>query len=186
MMLRKFGRIDAPVELVKEHFLDLASWPEWMPTIKSARVLETSSDRLVAEFRQHSMGRVSTLQMEFLIRPSGYLERQLAGRLRRWDAEWKFSPPPEGSGTVVSMRLDVEVGGLGSLAPKRMVYRAIGRIFDQIIVNVQQRLSRRLAARDAERAAGGEAEELRVRIFTAGEEIEIEIGDRRFVAHATN
>ena len=53
MIIRKFGRVEAPVDTVKGVFLDLAAWPEWMPSVRSARVLESTPDRLLAEVRQH-------------------------------------------------------------------------------------------------------------------------------------
>lgn len=181
-MLRKFARVDAPPELVKEHYLDVASWPEWVPTIKSARVLEVSPERRVAEFRRLSMGRWSTQTMEFLVHPHGYRERQVMGQMRQWDADWEFRPLPQESGTVVSMRLDVEMKGFASLAPKRAVYRYIGRVFDQMAARTEARLRRRSEA--GAEAVGSEAEEeLRVRIYLAGDEVEVEIGERRFVGH---
>lgn len=184
-MLRKLARVDAPPALVREHYLDLAAWPEWVPTIESVRVLEVSPERRVAEFRRLSMGRRSTQTMEFLLRPQGYRERQLEGQMARWEADWEFRPLPEGDGTVVAMRLDVEMKGLASLAPKRTVYRYIGRAFDRMAANTERRLRARLEAAGGA-AANRREEELTVRVYQTGDEVEIEIGGRRFVGHAVD
>ncbi|MCP4202724.1 MAG: hypothetical protein GY769_12415 [bacterium] len=185
-MIRKFGTVDAPVEVVRGLFANLESWPQWMPAVREVRVLERSETRALAEIDRTHGRRIHTTTFEFLFNPNGQRERQVAGIARKWESDWRFQVGPQDTGTLVSCRLELNMGLIGLLAPSRMIQRWIDRTFEKTLrgIREQARLSESEAA--LESGAPGEFHMPGIQVFATPTELEIWIGDRKYVAHAAD
>lgn len=182
-MIRKFGTVDAPVEVVRRLFSDIEAWPQWMPTVRDVRVVERSDTRTVAEIDRIHRRRVQTTTFEFLFSPNGQVERQVAGMAKKWESSWRFQAGPQGIGTLVSCRLDLNMGLIGLFAPSKLIQRWIDRTFAKTLLGVRDQA--RLAG---SKTAAGEIEQpleriSRIEVFATATELEIWIGDRKYVAH---
>ena len=184
-MIRKFGTVDAPVETVRALFADLDSWPQWMPTVRDVRVRERSANRAVAEIDRVPGRRVQTTTFEFLFNPNGHLERQLAGKAKKWESDWRFQVGPQNTGTLVSCRLELDMGFIGLLAPARMIQRWIDQTFEKTLRGARDQVH--LAAAKSTVTHGAPAAAVAtIRVFATPTELEIWIGDRKYVAHAAD
>ncbi len=183
-MIRKYARLDAKPFTVREIFRDVERWPSWMPGLASLRVLEHSAERWLVETRERQMGRLTTRRLEIAITPEGYTETQLAGPIRRWKTIWRFSEPPTGGGTVVSTQVEIELGLLRFLISKGRVQRMIDRLYEQIIDRAEAR-ARRLEARRMPTVWGVQpGQKLSIRVYETPAELEVWLGERRFVVPA--
>jgi len=182
-MIRKFGSLEASPEVARRTLLDLESWPEWMPNIRSLEVLERSESRIVAAVRRAEYGTVHNTRLEFLLTPTGYVERQLSGMARKWEGDWQFQPAPGGEGSVVSCRLEVDLGLFGIFMPRRAVQRVVDRTFEEILRRVDQRVSGGKSISAATAADARTALDVgRIRILATPSRLEIWLGDRKYVA----
>jgi hypothetical protein len=174
-MIRKFGTVDAPVEVVRRIHCDIASWPQWMPGVRAVRIL--------AEVDRTRGRKIQTITFEFLFNAYGYRERQVAGMLKKWEADWRFQAGPNNAGTLVSCRLELQMGLLGLFAPTQMIQRWIDRTFEATLRGLldQARLAGDTAAGEFESPAVCTS---RIQVFATPTELEIWIGDRRYAAHA--
>ncbi len=184
-MIRKFGTVDAPVEVVRALFADIESWPQWMPTVREVRVLERSETRVLAEIDRIQRRRVQTTTFEFLFSSNGQIERQIAGMAKKWESNWRFQTGPRNTGTLVSCRLDLDMGLMGLLAPSRMIQRWIDETFEKTLRGAREQ-ARLPDAATAVVGAEPAAPVPRVQIFATPTELEIWIGDRKYVAQATD
>ena len=145
-MIRRIARIEAPPEMVRDMFRDTDLWPEWMPGVTSTRTLEQSGERRSVEVVQLQLGRRFVQRLECRERDGGLRHRQIAGALKKWEADWTFHSPPDGDGTTISLRLDLELGFLGFLVPKAVLRRWIRGLLDDTFERAGAR-ARLLAAR---------------------------------------
>ena len=174
-MIRKFARFVEPAELVRDLFMDVGAWPHWFPGIRTVSAVEGSRDRPVFDVTQHSFGREWTQRLEIRPTPSGFEQRQLQGRLKRWDLVWKFEPPPEGLGTTLSLEIDFDLGIVGRLTPARVIQRGLDQLFQDVVQNGRDRL-RELAA-----AAPGDPEGAALMtVFSTPSGLEIQLEGRRY------
>lgn len=182
-MIRKFGAVDVPPREALAVLLDIESWPEWMPNIRAARILERAEKRILADVTRAEFGATHTTRLEFLVGRHGYTERQVKGIARRWEGTWRLTPAADGHGTVVSCSLDVDLGFYGLLMPGRLVQRTVDRSFEGIIRGIERR---------AERGSGGQAGGMlqgdhlaraeRIRIYATPSGLEVWIDERKYVA----
>ncbi len=178
-MIRKFGSVGAPPNLVRRIFLDLESWPIWMPGIRAVRILERSGDQVVAEVQHARRPGFRKARLELREHSTGYFERQV-GSQAKWEADWRFLEEPRGRGTVVSCRIDFDLGLIGALAPRGMVQKFIDRTFDQALSGASGR-ARMTMAEHPVASEPVDAASLRIRVFATPLELEIWIGDRKYV-----
>ena len=179
-MIRKFARFDAPIDVVSEMFQDLERWPEWMPGVRSMRVLERSESSLTVETVQTQMGRTLRQIVKVRLGPRFLQQRQVRGRFRRWSADWRFLEPPGGRGTTVALELDIDLGVLGVLVPARTMQNAVDQIFTGTVRAARSRLQRLTADRAAAAVAAGAAGEPLIQVFLVDDVLEVRIGERRF------
>lgn len=178
-MIRKFATIDAPVELVTEMFLDVRQWHCWMPGIKRLEILEEGQGSLVVAIDQELLGRSTRQVLECHPRDDGMSQHQRSGWMRRWHAEWRFFPPPDGCGTTVSCEIDAELGLLGLLTPKRMLERLTDRLFAEMIEQGRLR-ARALLAKHRENAGGPGRGQVLLQIFETAAGLEVVLDGRRY------
>ena len=183
-MIRKFGSVAVDPDQAREIALAAEHWPQWMPNIKSTKVIEQSAQRTLVEVRRSQGRRMHKTRLELLPTSSGYTERQISGLARRWELDWEFRKAPGGEGAIVSCRFDVDLGFFGIFIPRRTVQRLVDRTFEKIL--------RGLEAQARGTVEGGEESRLRpvlsladvesIRIFATESELEIWLGDRKYVA----
>jgi len=185
-LIHKFGTVDAPVEMVRGHFADIESWPQWMPTVRAVRIIERSEKRVVAEIDRVQRRRTQTTAFEFRFDATGQRERQVRGPARKWEADWRFQVGPRNAGTVVSCRLELDLGMMGLLAPARSIQRWIDRTFEEVLqgLRAQTRLER--SVRAAGESEQPEAQIASLRVIATPTELEIWIGDRKYIARAAD
>ncbi len=120
-MIRKLARIDAPVEVVLKIFRDTDAWGQWMPGVASTRTLDGDGDRRMVEVILLVFGRRLVQKLECRERDGSLIHHQVEGWFRKWEAVWTFRPPPEGGGTIVSLRLEFDLGVAGFFIPRRLL-----------------------------------------------------------------
>ncbi len=183
-MIRKYARIDASPSTVLAIFRDVGRWAAWMPTIEALEVRERSDDRFVVDVREHLMGRVMQRTLDLQFNPRGFVERQTAGRLKRWKTVWRFSDPPGGRGTVVSTDIDIDLGMLRYFVPQRMLQRTVDRMHDEIVSRAEARARRREELHPPTVWGVLPGQELSIRVYETATELEVWFGERRFVLPA--
>ncbi len=183
-MIRKYARLDASPHTVKAIFREVEHWPSWMPNVEALTVLERSGDRILVEVRERPLGRLVTRRLEIRFDNEGFTEIQIAGRLKRWKAIWRFVDPPVGSGTVASTQIDIDLGVMRYLVPKRAVQRMVDNVHDQLIARAEARARRREARRQATVWGVLPGQQLTIRVYETPAELEVWFGERRFVLPA--
>jgi ribosome-associated toxin RatA of RatAB toxin-antitoxin module len=176
-MIKKFARIDAPVELVREIFFDVHGWAGWMPGMKRLRVLVETDTSAVVEVFQEYMGRSFTQVFDCQFQAEGMKQAQTSGWFKRWEATWRIFKPPDQSGTTVSFELDVEIGLIGLITPRRMVQRAIDDIYNGIIRGARTRARAIVVQRKEPLQVAGET---LLQVFETAGGLEIRIGDKKY------
>ena len=180
-MIRKYARMEAIPQTVLAIFRDVRKWPSWMPTIESLEVLEESEDRTVVEVRERLMGRVTTRRLEIRFDEQGYTEKQISGRLKHWSTVWRFAKPPTGTGTVVSTQIDIDLGMMKLVWPKRTVQRAIDELHEQIVSRAEARARRRETLHVPTVWGVRPGERLSIKVYETPTELEVWFGERRYV-----
>jgi len=183
-VIRKYARVDVRPETLRDLFREVEKWPSWMPSIESLEVLERSDDRAVVVVRQRLAGRVSTQKLELQFEAQGHTETQLSGRLKHWRAVWRFVEPPTGRGTVVSTHVEIALGAVRFFVPKRVVQRMIDNLHALIVSRAEARARRREARRMPTVWGVLPGQKLSIRIYETPTELEVWLGDRRFVVPA--
>jgi ribosome-associated toxin RatA of RatAB toxin-antitoxin module len=151
-MIKKVARVDAPIEVVRSMFVDVANWTKWMPGVQSVRILEESDKSTMAEMKQIHMGRQLSQTLEFRFHASGMKQTQVEGWFKSWEADWRFIEPPDKSGTTISLALELDMGMLGLFASGRMIQKSVDQMFAEMTRNVERRA---LAASVKRRASIG-------------------------------
>lgn len=177
-MIRKFGRLDAPRDAVARLFGDVEAWPQWMPGVKRLAVLARDERGLRIGVSQSFLGREFRQELEVRTSAASVALRQTAGAFRRWESTWRFSPPPDGSGTTVSLELDFDLGLLEWLSPRALVQGALDRLFAEGLQRAGQRLRSPAAPAAAEPAAAAEGDVL-LQVFQTEGGLEIVVAGRR-------
>jgi len=182
-MIKKVGRVDAPLDLVKSMFTDVASWPQWMPGVRSAKLLEEGESSKRFELRQRQGGRELTQEMEFRLDAGGMRQIQVSGAFRKWEADWRFLLPPDKRGTTLAVTLELELGLLGSLAPSRWIRETLDRMFDDMMEAARQRARRMIAEGGDTVSETRRGDEIVVEIFETASGLELWLGGRKYVLH---
>jgi len=183
-VIRKYARLDARPETVMTIFRDVESWPFWMPTVESVEVLERSGSRNLLEIRERLKGRVMVRRVQVRFDDDGHTETQVSGPVKRWNVVWRFAEPPVGRGTVASTQIDIDLGMMGLLVPKRMLQRTLDEFHEQIVSRAEARARRREAVKETTIWGVEPGQPLSIRVYETPTELEVWFGDRRFVIPA--
>jgi len=183
-LIRKFGIVDAPIPVIRDIFADLEAWPQWMPTVRAVRVLERSQERALAEVDRIHRRRVQTTTFEYRFGPDGQTERQVAGIAKKWESAWRYETGPHGQGTLVSCRLDLDMGFVGWFAPAKMIQDWIDRTFDKTLraLGEQAQLIEPRARPDEPTRT--EIHPSTIQVFATPGELEVWVDGRKYVARA--
>lgn len=138
-MIHLLSRVSIPPEAALESFRDIDSWPQWMPGLQKLEIRERHEDRFVVFAVQRQMGLTWSQLQEISITPEGLRQRQLEGNLRRWDADWRFLRPPDGNGTTISLKVDFDLGFLGTFFPGRALQRSLDNLFEKVVQEIERR-----------------------------------------------
>lgn len=141
-MIRKVTRIDAPVAVVREMFVDTDLWPQWMPGVAATRTLEKTAGRHLAEVVLQVLGRRMVQQLECREDNGRVLHRQVAGRFKKWDATWDFTPRPEDGATTLSLDLDFDLGLARLLVPRRLLSNWVSSLIQDTMDQARERAQR--------------------------------------------
>jgi hypothetical protein len=183
-MIRRLGTVDLPIDRVRELFSDPESWPQWMFGVLTARVIERSDGRQLAELKQALMGWKLRQRVELRVLPEGVAVRKVRGRPKRWEAEWRFSVPPDGRGTTVSMQFQYDLGAAAWLVTARRIARGTDRFFEKTLRGLE-----RFAPPEAdaelllERAEPRPGEPL-LQVFETVSGLEVRVGGRTYFIRA--
>jgi ribosome-associated toxin RatA of RatAB toxin-antitoxin module len=139
-MIRKLTEIRAPHEPVRELFLDIEAWPQWMPGIRRAKIQKRGEGFAEVELRTVFRGTEYEQVMEFRMYADRFQQRQISGRFKKWWAEWRFQRAANDSHTVLNMALDIDLGLVGMFIPSRMVDSALNDWFTQLVQQAEKRL----------------------------------------------
>lgn len=137
--MRLLSRIAVPTAAARETFAEVDTWPLWMPGVERLEVLERSEQRLLIDVDLRQMGTHWRQTQEIRFTSDGLRQRQVAGKIRRWEAEWRFLEPPDGRGTTVSLGVDLDLGLLGVVIPNRFLQRSLEEGFEETLRRIQER-----------------------------------------------
>ena len=145
-MIREVGRLEAPVAAVRALFADLENWPHWMPGMLATRILNPATDDGVqqVEVRQKLQGHTARHVLEIHHSEDRLLQKGIRG-WPRWQGEWRFQTAPRG-GTTVSLELELDLGMMGLISPKRWVQKFARTLFHDTLANARQEIRRRTVA----------------------------------------
>lgn len=177
-MIRKFGRVAAPPELVRSLYIDAESWPAWQSGVATADVIDRTETTMEVEVDGRFMGHRMHGVFDCRIEPDGFFQHQRTGWLKRWDTQWRFLTPPDGRGTTLVCELEIDAGTLGSLVPKRFLRRFVDRVFSETIDNLNTRAAEIAASPAPVEASDGDTTTL-LEIFETPIGYEILVGGRR-------
>ncbi len=185
-MIRKLGRFEASVGVVRNMVRQTEDWPQWMSGIAATRTIsETEGSRLV-EVVHLFQGRRFVQLLECRDIGNGLEHRQKEGFFKTWNASWSFQEPPDGQGTTVSLSLDLELGvTAGLLIPKKLLRGWIGGLLDDTIARGQERAVR-LAGRSREPTQVVHVGQPLLQVFETAEGFEVVFAGRTFVIDAQN
>jgi ribosome-associated toxin RatA of RatAB toxin-antitoxin module len=182
-VIRKFGSVDAAPGEVLRILLDIESWPQWMPNIRATRVLERAEKRILADVTRAEFGAVHNTRLEFLLGANGYRERQVKGIARKWEGDWRIVESKDGRGSIVSCKLDVDLGFYGFFMPGRLVQRTVDHSFEKIVRGIENRVDREREPAPADDMSGSPLEGVeRIQVFATPTGLEIWLDERKYIA----
>ncbi len=185
-MIRKLGRFDAPIPVVRNMFRQTEDWPRWMPGIASTRTLSSTDSSRLVEVVHLVRGRRFVQHLECRDVGSGLEHRQQTGFFKTWNAAWSFQKPPDGEGTTVALSLELEVGiTAGLLIPKRLLQSWIGGMLDETIASGQKQAIG-LAGRQREPTQVVHVGKPMLQVFEVPNGFEVVFAGRTFVIDAQN
>ncbi len=174
--MRRFGSIDAPVESVRQVFVDFVRWPEWMPGVQEVTILEADEHQSVIDVVHHQFGQTFHIKQRCRIEPDGLRQSQISGKFKSWESRWRFVTPPEGEGTTVSCEMQLDPGLVAWVLPKRVLRGFLDRLYEDCLAGAA---AQALAITGTAEAAGAERETL-LQVFETDAGLEIWIEGRRF------
>jgi hypothetical protein len=177
-MIRKFGRVNAPPEVVRSLYLEAESWPTWQAGVTTATVIERTDTTIEVEVDGRFMGQRMHGVFDCRIEPDGFYQHQRTGWLKRWDTRWRFLTPPDGRGTTLVCELEIDAGIMGSFVPKSFLRRFVDRAFSETLDNLNARAAEIGAPALASPASDGGAVTL-LEVFETPIGFEVLVGGRR-------
>lgn len=139
-MITKIGHVGMEPPQVMAIFTDTDNWPRWMPGIRNARTLKHSEDGVRVALEQNFRGREFHQELDCQFSADQVHLRQHKGSLRRWESTWRFTLPPDGQGTTITSKMDIELGGMmGLVASGQMLNRFLEQTFRDTLQRLEQR-----------------------------------------------
>jgi hypothetical protein len=138
--LEKVARLPGAPERARRLFLDLASWPDWLPGVLSVRREETREDTEIVTLEQLVAGRRARQTVEIRPTTDGFRQRRIAGEPRRWDLAWSFRRAPVDGETTLHLTIDYDFGLWSLVVPRRVAEAAIDRHFEELVAEASRRL----------------------------------------------
>ena len=175
--MRRVGRIDAPQNVVQGVLTDFEQWPEWMPGVRQVTILESDGTEAVLEVHHHQFGRNFRQKLWCRIEPDGLRQTQLEGQFKKWESRWRLVAPPDGEGTTVSLRMEVDPGFVGRLLPSGVWRGLLDRLFEECLIGVEaqaQALTERPEAAPADH-------DVLLQVFETDAGLEVWVEGRRFL-----
>lgn len=177
-MIRKFGRVHAPPDLVRSIFIDAEAWPGWQAGVTDSIVLQQTETTLEVEVDGRFMGQRMHGTFDCRIDPDGFYQHQRVGWLKKWDTQWRFMVPPDGRGTTLVCELEIDAGLLGALVPRSFMQRFVERVFSETVDSLNALTAEMAVAAIPRPATVGDSETL-LEIFETPIGYEILVGGRR-------
>jgi ribosome-associated toxin RatA of RatAB toxin-antitoxin module len=174
--MRRFGSIAAPMEVVRQVFVDFVRWPEWMPGVQEVKVLETAEDQAVIDVVHHQFGQTFHIKQRCRIERDGLRQSQISGKFKSWESRWRFVTPPEGEGTTVSCEMQLDPGLVAFFLPKRVLRGFLDRLYEDCLSGAEAQAQ--ALAGTAE--APGTDREVLLQVFETDTGLEIWIEGQRF------
>jgi ribosome-associated toxin RatA of RatAB toxin-antitoxin module len=175
--MRRFGRIDAPKDVVQFVLTDFERWPDWMPGVQEVTILETDGVETNLEVRHHQFGRNFLQKQRCWIEPDGLRQFQISGQFKKWESRWRIVAPPDGEGTTVSCRMEVDPGFVGRLLPSGVWRGFLDRLFEDCLIGIEaqaQALTERPETAPADH-------DVLLQVFETDAGLEVWVEGRRFL-----
>ena len=188
-MIKKMTSVRAPVEQVHEIFEDFEAWPQWMPGIRRVRILDRTAETARVDMTSLMLGWTFDQTVEFHIRTDRVIQKQIAGRFKKWDAEWRLKSSENGNSTILSASFDIDLGFLGMFVPDRAVANALNDFFSELTSNAEARIRKRPAPARAkvspDQSAPTPSTETLLQVFQTADGLEVWIKEQRFFIPAS-
>lgn len=179
-MIRKVTRYDAPAAAVRSMFRETDDWPRWMPSVASTRTLAEDDGLRLVEVVLLMFGHRLVQKLECRESDGRLTHRQVEGWFKKWEATWTFQPPADGSGgTIVSLRLDFDLGVAGLLVPRKSFNNWVSGLMDGTIDHGRRR-ALRFARREREPTQAVEVGQPLLQVFETADGFEIFFAGQTF------
>jgi ribosome-associated toxin RatA of RatAB toxin-antitoxin module len=179
-VIRKYGLIDGSPELVRSILIEAEDWPLWFPGVEKSAIVERSDDRFLVDIDGHYMGRRMHGRIECRLEAKALVQNQQFGWLKRWDTRWRFLTPPNGRGTTLACEVDLDLGFLGVVTPKRMIHSFVGRVFGDTVDQLNRRVRELQSEETAVDLAAAEDVPL-LQLYETSAGLELWIAGRRYL-----
>lgn len=175
--MRRIGRIDAPVDVVRGVLADVERWTDWMPGVTQVTILESDGVESVLDVHHRQFGRIFRQKEWCRVEPDGLRQRLLEGQFKKWESRWRIVAPPDGEGTTVSCRMEVDPGFVGRLLPSGVWRGLLDRLFDDCLIGIEaqaQALTERPETAPADH-------DILLQVFETDAGLEVWVEGRRFL-----
>jgi ribosome-associated toxin RatA of RatAB toxin-antitoxin module len=173
--MRRFGSIDAPLEVVQQVFTDFVRWPEWMPGVQEVTILEADEDQAVLDVLHQQFGQSFHIKQRCRIESDGLSQSQIKGKFKSWESRWRFVTPPEGEGTTVSCSMKLDPGLVAWILPRRVLRGFLDRLYEECLAGAERQA--RIITETVEAQA---AEDTLLQVFETDAGLEIWVEGQRF------
>jgi ribosome-associated toxin RatA of RatAB toxin-antitoxin module len=190
-MLKKMTSVRAPVEQVREVFENFEAWPQWMPGIRRVRILNRTAETVRVDMTTVMLGWSFDQRVDFHFQTDRILQKQIAGRFKKWETEWRLRPSENGDSTILGAAFDIDLGFLTMFVPDRAVANALNEWFSQLASTVEARVRKRLPPVPArvpvspDQAALTPSTETLLQVFQTADGLEVWIKEQRFFIPAS-
>ena len=175
--MRRIHRIDAPVDVVRGVLTDFERWPDWMPGVREVTILESDGVESVLEVIHHQFGRNLRQKQWCRIEPDGLRQTQLEGQFKKWESRWRVATPPDGEGSTVTLRMEVDPGFVGRLLPSGVWRGLLDRLFEDCLAGIEE-----MAEEHTEKVETLAVDhEVLLQVFETDDGLEVWVEGRRFL-----
>ncbi len=175
--MRRISRTDAPVDIIRNVLVDYERWPEWMPGVQRATILESDGAESLVEVLVHQYGRKLRQKQRCRAETDGLRQTQLEGLFKKWETRWRVVAPPEGEGSTVSLWMDVDPGFVGRLLPGGVWRGILDRLFEDCLAGAE---AQALALTERPTPAPADHDVL-LQVFETDHGLEVWVEGRRFL-----
>jgi len=175
--MRRIGRIDAPVDVVRSVFADVERWTDWMPGVTQVTILESDGVESVLDVHHRQFGRNFRQKEWCRIEPDGLSQRLLEGQFKKWESRWRVVAPPDGEGSTVSLSMDVNPGFVGRLLPSGVWRGMLDRLFEECLAGAEAQA----LALCEQPAPAPPHHDVLLQVFETADGLEVWVEGRRFL-----